>query len=444
MTQQIRAIAAVLFSIFIFLVGSGLVSTLIPVRGDLAGFNDLAIGLIGAAYYAGFVIGCYVSPGMLARSGHIRTFAVAAGLAAAAVLVQSMLIDEPVWVIARLGFGFSAACIYTVTESWLNDRASNETRGHILALYLSISFGGLVIGQWLYTTAAPTSYVLFSVAAIFYALCLVPVGLTRLPQPVPAEVPQLRLRRFYRIAPVGVAGCAAVGFANGAVWTLAPVYAHDHHITNVLLAAFMSAFTLAGALVQVPAGRLSDLMDRRYLIALMSALAGAAGLALALFGGLNEDMTILLFAVYGGMSLPIYGLSVAHTNDWIPREDFVEASATLLLVNALASVMGPILAATITTHTTTAALFMFAAGIHITHVLFVGWRITRREAPEEEFREPYAAVSHQVSPVSLELDPRGPDTDEPVVLGEEEAGEEAASEEEGAKKTGAESTAPAS
>lgn len=419
MTQQIRAIAAILFSILIFLVGNGLVSTLIPVRGDLAGFSDLAIGLIGAAYYAGFVIGCFMAPTMLARTGHIRTFAVAAGLAAAAVLVQSMLIDETVWAIARLFFGFAAAGIYTVTESWLNDRASNETRGRILALYLSISFGGLVVGQWLYTTASPSSFVLFSVAAIFYALCLVPVGLTRLPQPVPSEVPALRPFRLYRIAPVGVAGCMAVGFANGAVWTLAPVYAHDHHITHVLLAAFMSAFTLAGAAVQVPAGRLSDYMDRRYIIAGMSLLAGLSGLALALFGGLDRTAAIMLFAVYGGMSLPIYGLSVAHANDWIPREDFVEASATLLLVNALASVVGPILAASITVRTTTAALFFFAAGIHLIHVLFVIWRITVRQAPEEEFREPYAPMSHQVSPVSLELDPRAPETEAPSAMDDE-------------------------
>jgi MFS family permease len=165
-------------------------------------------------------------------------------------------------------------------------------------------------------------------------------------------------------------------------------------------------------------------MDRRYIIALMSLLAAASGLALALFGGRDHRIAIMLFAVYGAMSLPIYGLSLAHANDWIPREDFVEASATLLLVNALASVAGPILAAIITSHTTTAALFLFAAGIHVAHVLFVGWRITTRQAPEEEFREPYAPVSHQVSPVALELDPRGPDTEDPVIL-DEDAGAEA-------------------
>jgi MFS family permease len=411
MTQQIRAIGAILLSVLIFVAGSGLFGMLTPVRADLEGFGDLAIGFIGSGYFAGFVAGCFIAPGMLARTGHIRTFAVAGGLAAATALLQSLFIDEAMWGLARVLFGFAAACVYTVTESWLNDRATNEWRGRILAAYLTVNFGGLVVGQWLYVSAKPTSFVLFNMAAIFFALCLVPVGLTRLPQPQPAPTPSLHPYRLFRIAPVGVAGCIAVGLANGAIWALAPVYARGHHLNNILLAAFMSAFTAAGAIAQVPVGRLSDRMDRRYVIAAMSFLAGCTGLALALFGNRDTVAAIVLFAVFGATSLPIYGLSVAHANDRIPREAFVEVSATLLLVNAAASVAGPALAALITSYTTTAALFFFAAGVHLAHVTFVLWRIRVMSAPIEVYHEPYAPVSHTATPVALELDPRGPDSD---------------------------------
>ena len=365
MTHQIRAIAAILLSTLIFLAGNGLLGTLIPVRGDFEGFGYLAIGMIGSAYFAGFMIGCFATPRLLARVGHIRTFAVAGGITAATALLQSLVVDEPVWMLARMLFGFAAASIFMVIESWLNDRAGNETRGRIFAAYMTVNFMGLVIGQWLYTTAKPTTFILFNLSAMFYALCLVPVGLTRLPQPTPAEVPSLRPLRLFRIAPVGVAGCIAVGFANGAVWTLAPLYAHDHGLTNVLLASFMSAFTLAGAVVQVPIGRLSDHMDRRYVIVTVSMLAAAAGLALALFGGRSHATAIAIVAVYGAAMLPLYGLSVAHANDRLPRESFVETSATLLLINALASVAGPTIAALITYRAGTAALFVFTAVIHV-------------------------------------------------------------------------------
>ncbi len=80
------------------------------------------------------------------------------------------------------------------------------------------------------------------------------MGLTRLPQPAPTPVPTLRPCALSRIAPVGVMGCIAVGLANSAVWTLAPVYAQAHGLNHGLLAAFMSVFTLGGAVVQLPLG----------------------------------------------------------------------------------------------------------------------------------------------------------------------------------------------
>lgn len=410
MTSQYRAVAGILLSVFLFLIGTGLMTTFLPVRADMEGFSKLAIGLIGSAYFTGFVIGCIGAPRLLVRSGHVRTFAIAGGGGAASVLLQSIFVNAPVWGLARLMFGFVAACMYMVVESWLNDRATNATRGRIFAMYLTVNFGGILVGQSAYTLASPGSFVLFNLAAMCYALSLVPIGMTRLPQPEAAHVPSIRPWRIFKIAPVGVAGCVAVGFSNGAVWTLAPLYARGHGFDNWKLALFMVAFTTAGALVQTPIGRLSDRMDRRYVIATTSLLAGVAAFLLALLGGLTQWAAIGLFALHGATTLPIYGLSVAHTNDRVPRRDFIEASATLLLVNALASVIGPTLAAALMVRTSTAALFFFCAGIHAVHVLFVLWRLSAAERPEAAMREPYAPMPQQGTPSALELDPRRPET----------------------------------
>ena len=324
MNSPLRSITAILSSTLIFLIGNGLLGTLIPVRAHLEGFSTLAIGVIGSAYFAGFVVGCFTGPRWLARVGHIRTFAVCAGIAAAATLAQSILITVPAWIAMRALFGFAAANMYMVLESWLNDRAGNETRGRIFAAYLSVNFGGLVIGQFLFATARPQSFTLFSLTTIFYALCLIPVGLTQLKQPAPTPVPVLRPVRLFRISPVGVAGCIAVGLANNAMWTLAPVYAQSRGLSSGWIALFMCAFTIGGTLVQLPVGRLSDRMDRRYVIAATCTLAAAAGIAIALFMGSGHGVMLLSIAGFGVLMLPLYGLSVAHANDRIPREAFVE------------------------------------------------------------------------------------------------------------------------
>ena len=45
------------------------------------------------------------------------------------------------WGLIRLTTGFSYAGLYVVAESWLNDRATNETRGQLLSVYIVIQLG---------------------------------------------------------------------------------------------------------------------------------------------------------------------------------------------------------------------------------------------------------------------------------------------------------------
>ncbi|HEY7978953.1 MAG TPA: MFS transporter [Rhizomicrobium sp.] len=410
MTNAFRSVAAILLSTLIFLMGAGLLTTLIPVRAHLEGFSDFSLGLIGSFYYVGFMLGCYVGPRLFARAGHSRTFAVAAGLATTATLLQALHVSEVAWILTRGLFGFAAAMLYMTMESWLNDRATNETRGRIFASYMVVNYLGLMLGQWLFVTGRPSSFALFSLAAIFYALCPIPVGLTRTPQPAASAVPRLNPLKIFRVSPVGVAGCIVVGFANAAVWVFAPVYAQDHGMTRGLLAAFMVAFTLGGALSQMPVGRLSDRIDRRYVIAGVTFSAAMAGICLYLFGGHSPTLTVILIGLFGMLSLPLYGLSVAHTNDRLPRESFVEASATLLLINAIASAFGPVLGALVTSRFGTSSLFLYTAAFHLAMLAFTLVRIGAKETAPEGLREPFEPMPPQAaSPGMVELDPRAPE-----------------------------------
>jgi MFS family permease len=406
MQKQLWAIGAILFSTALYIAGNGLIGVLIPVRASLAGFSDLILGFIGSFYFAGFMAGCWLGPRLLARVGHSRTFAVSAGVSATAILVQSLVVSEPVWIVARGLFGVAAACIYMVIESWLNDRATNDNRGRIFSSYLAVNFTALVMGQMLFATSSPKSFALFSLAAILYALCLIPMGLTSLPQPVATKVPTLRPGKLFRIAPVGVAGCIAVGFANSAVWTLAPVFAQAHGLNKGWIAVFMSVFTLGGALVQLPLGRLSDRMDRRIIILAVSIAASALGLSMALFAGYDRSLILVLIGLFGVVALPLYGLSVAHANDRIPRDEFVEASATLLLINAAASVFGPTIGAIVIDHAGTQALFLYTASIHAVMAAFTLFRLRVKDAAGDIHRDRFEPLPAQGSPNALELDPR--------------------------------------
>ncbi|HEX4078648.1 MAG TPA: MFS transporter [Rhizomicrobium sp.] len=410
MGSQLYSIAAILVSTAFLLAGNGLMATLTPLRANLEGFSHLAIGAMGSFYYAGFVAGCLAGPRVLARVGHIRAFAVAAALTAATVLLQSLLVAPVAWFLIRAAFGFCAANVFMALESWLNERATNQTRGRVLAAYVIVNLTFLTLGQWLLLLASPSGFKLFSVAAIAYICCLVPVGLTQQPQPAPQPVPPLRVRRLMRMAPVGVAGVITVGLANGAFWTLAPVYAQTLGFRTSGVAAFMSAFIVGGALIQIPLARFSDRLDRRWLMALACASAVIFGVALAMLGRLGIKTPALLFPaafVFGAAMLPLYSLSIAHANDRMLRSEFVEASATLLLINALASVIGPLLAAVITAHAGMPSLFLYTAAVHLAMTVFTVVRTFSMRAVAGTAREHYVAVPQQASPGAIELDPRG-------------------------------------
>jgi MFS family permease len=308
--------------------------------------------------------------------------------------------------VLRGAFGLAAACIYMVIESWLNDRATNDNRGRIFSTYLTVNFASIIAGQMLFDTANPSSFALFSLAAVLYALCLIPMGLTKLPQPHSAHVPSLRPLRLFGISPVGVMGCIAVGFSNSAVWTLAPVYAQAHGLNKGWIAVFMSVFTLGGALIQLPLGRWSDRIDRRIIIAGICVLACVTGIALATFGGAHRWTILPLIGVFGTVALPLYGMSVAHANDRISRQSFVETSATLLLINSLSSVFGPTLAALIMGFAGTQALFFYTASIHAAMAVFTILRISMRHPLPDAHREPYEPQPQQSTLATAEFDPR--------------------------------------
>jgi MFS family permease len=411
MGPQLHSIAAILLSTVFFLMGNGLVNTLTPLRANLEGYTALTLGLLGTFYYAGFIAGCIAGPAALARVGHIRAYAAAAALTSVAVLAQAMIDSPTIWLLMRALAGFAIAILFMGLESWLNDRASNETRGRILSTYVIVNLLALILGQWLLLAAPPESFHLFSIGAIAYSLCLIPVAMTRLPQPALRPAPELDLSRLFNAAPVGAAGCMTVGLANGAFWSLAPVYAQSLGFSIQDIALFMTIFIAGGALAQWPLGRLSDGMDRRWIIAAICTIAAVCGLLLGAFGWLlvrTPDLLFVFVFILGASMLPLYSLSIAHSNDRLQRSEFVQASAGLLMIMAALSVPGPLLAAFLTAIAGPHALFLFTALAHAAMAFFAFTRTRMREPPPLALRDPFAPVPH-TSPASVPLDPRTPE-----------------------------------
>lgn len=378
MAQTLGPVAALLLGVFFLVTGSGLQNTLLPLRGAFEGFSAINLGILGSSYYLGFVVGCLAVPHLVRRTGHIRAFAALTSGVVAAMMAHPLFIEPFTWFALRTITGFCFAGLYLVIESWLNDRATNQTRGFVMSAYVIVDYAALTAGQMMITLYPVRAFDLFALAAILFSLAVLPVAIGSSTQPAPIETARIRLPRLFKAAPVAMVGCFAIGLTNGSLWSLGPIFGIGRGLTSDGAATFMSAVVVAGALAQWPVGYLSDRMDRRRILAALLVGALLAGLAL---GALPFDLLglCLLGMLYGGLSLPAYSLAAAHAYDRTAPSEAVETAAGLLLLYGVGSVVGPALASLGMQHYGPGALFFFTAGSYTLLLLFVLWRVLLKE-----------------------------------------------------------------
>lgn len=406
MTTILRLILALLVSMAILQLGTGLFGTLLGYRASLEGFSREAIGGLMAAYYLGFMIGTHLSVRLIAAVGHIRTFAATAAMVSVVVLVHPIVIEPFVWAGLRFIAGIAIAGIFVVIESWLNGQATNETRGRVFSTYMLVNMLAMAGGQLILQAASPAGPILFSLAAMLFALSLVPVCVSTIKTPAITEefTERLSLLALYRTSPLGVAGCFAVGLVNSSIWALGPSFAYDVGFDTANVSYFMATILIGGVVLQWPIGYLSDLYDRRVVIACVLVASMIASFAIAFFG--NSDAALFsLAALFGGMMLSLYSLCVSHTNDWIKPEAVVGASGGLLFVFGVGAIVGPLAGGFLSENAGPHALFIYTGGVCLAMLLFTVWRLLRRAAPPADEKTGFVSVA-RTTPVVLSLYPR--------------------------------------
>ncbi|MCS4278615.1 MFS transporter [Stenotrophomonas rhizophila] len=338
-------LTALLAGVALLLTGSGLLGTLLAVRGGEAGFGAGTLGLVMSGYFAGFFIGTFFAPSLIGRIGHIRAFAFFAALAAIAVLVHPLWINPVGWGVLRILTGIALVGLYTVIESWLNAEPDPRLRSRAFSLYMVVNLSALALGQVLLMLGDAGATSMFMLTAILVCAAVLPVTATRLRPPEIPSVPRLKLARLYAMAPVATVAAGLSGLAMGAFWGLLPVYAGEIGLDGNGVALFMLTAIAGGALLQWPLGHISDGHDRRTgLVALSLAAAGIAVVASLPMIQVQTHLVFGLFFFYGGLAFALYPFAVAHMLDYLPREDLLSGCSSLLLVHGVGAALGPALA----------------------------------------------------------------------------------------------------
>ncbi|MEL6977350.1 MAG: MFS transporter [Pseudomonadota bacterium] len=395
------AIWALFLGVGLLMIGNGLQGSLLGLRAGDA-FSGVVSGMIMAGFFAGFFVGSVWTVGAVRRVGHIRVFAALAAMASITVLVHGVFLDPVLWTLLRFVTGVCFAGIFVVAESWLNDAAGNDSRGRLLSFYMMISWVCMAGGQALLPLARPDEIELFVLVSVVISFSVVPLLLSAAAAPAPAGPQTVALRAVYRASPLGVVGVFVSGMVNGSVFGMGAVYAQEAGLDVLGVSAFMGALIAGAAALQWPLGKLSDLMDRRLVIA--SGAFAAAALALAANAVEASGWAHLAFAAgFGGSALSLYSLSLAYTNDYLAPTEMVGASGALVLVLGAGSVAGPLVVGAVLDTAGASGFFTFLAAILALFGGFALYRMTRRAPLPAEAQGPYVAVPTTGSSVMIEI-----------------------------------------
>lgn len=392
MLSVLRTSWPLLLGILLFMVGNGMQGTLLGVRGAIEGIGTYQMSVVMSGYFAGFLFGSQMTPVMIRRVGHVRVFAALGSMISAVLILYAAVPHWLAWAALRVVIGFSFSGVYITAESWLNASSTNETRGQALSAYMIVQMIGIVAGQVLMNTADPAGWMLFVIPSVLVSLAFTPILLSVAPAPTFAEVQRLNFRKLFAASPLGVVGMFVMGGVFSAVFGMASVWGTRAGLSVPQISIFIASIYIGGLIAQYPIGWISDRMDRRRLIFVVSAVGSVAMLAAFLLAP-GFWLLTLLGAVIGGVANPLYSLLVAYTNDYLDKSDMAAASGGLLFVNGIGAMMGPPVTGWLMEAVGTGGFFLFLSLLTAFLAAYALWRMTRRPAMAPEDTGAFTVIS---------------------------------------------------
>lgn len=400
MLTVLRDTWALLLGLGLLMLGNGMQGTLLGIRGAIEEFSTTQMSVVMSCYFVGFLFGSRLAPDMIRRVGHVRVFAALGSMISAVLIMYAAAPDWMVWAALRMLIGFSFSGVYITAESWLNNAASNETRGQALSLYLIVQMVGIISAQLLLNVGDPSGYILFVIPSVLVSLAFTPILLSVSQAPAFDTTKPLAFRQLFRTSPLGCVGIFLLGGIFSAQFGMSSVWGTQVGLSVADLSIFVSGIYAGGLVSQYPIGWLSDRMDRRLLILWLS-VVGAVALSLPVFIDLPFWGYLIIGAMGGAISNPLYSLLLAYVNDYLDKTDMASASAGLMFINGLGAISGPIITGWMMGVFGPAGFFFFMGILFAVLAGYAAYRMTRRRRTPEA-TSGYTAVSPSATIVVVE------------------------------------------
>ena len=408
MLNSFSSVSPLLGGVFLILLGTGGLSTLVTLRLVDDGLPSIIIGLVSAMYMLGIFWGAMFTHRLISAVGHVRAFATFGSIMSAATLAHGFFFDPFFWGLLRLIVGVCAVGMYMCTESWLNSKTDNSSRGEVLCLYQMTVYLAFGSSQYLINISDDSGFLILTIMSVLMSLAIVPVLAAQVKAPETPAPTRLNFIELWRTSPSGMTVCFANGFIIGAIIALGPMYAQLIGMTTAQISTFMSAMIFGGLLFQWPLGKLSDKIDRRKVMLFASIAATILSAALAL--GWHDDIFFMHISIvlFGGFAYTLYPLAVAYTNDYLEPNLLVAGAGGLLMANGLGTTLGPLIGSAFVELSGPNGLFLFCAVVSLLTCVIIILRMKERDTINIDDQTDFE-FAPRTSPIVYELHPGGED-----------------------------------
>jgi MFS family permease len=416
----LTSMASPLISLLIYSIGHGLLTTLLTLRLAEEQVSTFWIGAVSTAYFAGLMAGTFINSRLIVRVGHIRAYSAYASILCSVALLYGMFVVPQTWLLLRLLGGFATGGLLVVIESWIMVSSPVRIRSRMMALYMVLFYGAMVLGQLLLKRLDISMLLPFVVAALAASLSVIPLALARVDMPHFDKHEKLSVAELFRLTPTAVFSCFVSGLLLSVAYGLLPLYFSLIGFDLSQITDMVAWLILGGMCLQYPLGRLSDRFDRRIVLTALFAATVMVSLLFVLSDLSAESwLTAFLVASLGGIIFAIYPISLSQACDELQPEQMIAGNQGLLLCYSVGAMAGPLLAPLFINGFGARGLFIYFVLLATITVVFLLWRRSVRAAvPLYEHMAFSATIPN--TPVMAELDPRAeghePDAVEPAEI----------------------------
>ncbi|MED7819746.1 MULTISPECIES: MFS transporter [unclassified Francisella] len=362
--------------------GNGFFTTYSSIELNSLGRSNLMIGLISAAYFFGMMSGSYFSQSTIVRVGYIRAFVLFASLMAISTLIIGVYKEVLVWVLFRFACGFSLAALFIIIESWCILSSERRNRGLIFSIYLFVYYGTQALSQLMINFHFSDGLLAYCFISSLCSIAIVLMAFTKTVAPVPQSEEICSPMKIMRKVPLAMVASIIGGSLLGAIYTILPVFLVRVDSTHNMISVLMMTTILGGMLLQIPIGKLSDIIDRRKVILLVGAGICIASILICLFHNSFFMFAVIIF-IFGGCAFVIYPLSISHASDFLDEHEILGAIGVLTIAYGLGSVVSPIVISSFMAFVGPFGFFVITALLSAVLCLYSLYRVSTRTSAKD-------------------------------------------------------------